>query len=99
MIKILDHSPLEDWMWETFDDPSVNISVGAIRETINSYPIGSNVPDDEFFGRANTYQVSFNLRELVGKGFVELIWNDEIEDFTYKITEEGESALKNEGLI
>ena len=65
------------------------ISEWAARMALRDYPIGSEQSLEEVSERALNIQFQLVLSKMVDLGLVNMEWNEEQEDFTYGLTEDG----------
>jgi hypothetical protein len=65
------------------------ISEWAARMALRDFPVGSEQSLEELSERALSIQLQLVLSKLVDCGLVNMEWNEESEDFTYGLTEDG----------
>jgi len=65
------------------------ISEWAARKALWDYPVGSEQSLEEVTDRAHNIQMQLVLSKMVDLGLVNMEWNEEQEDFTYGLTEDG----------
>ncbi len=95
--KIKQHTEVFPHDWKDFGEKGqerFTISIGAIKEAVNSYPIGHMVEENELITKAKDIQLKRTIGELVGKGLVDYKWDSDKEDIVYSITEEGETTYQ-----
>jgi len=65
------------------------ISEWAARKALWDYPVGSEQSLEEVTNRAHNIQFQLVLSKMVDLGLVNMEWDEENEDFTYGLTEDG----------
>ena len=65
------------------------LSEWAARMALRDYPVGSEQSLEEVTDRAMNIQFQLVLSKMVDLGLVNMEWNEEQEDFTYGLTEDG----------
>ena len=94
-ITIPCHPPVcEDMKLYNIEDQPMTGEIGelsewAARKALWDYPVGSEQSLSEVTDRAMNIQMQLVLSKLVDSGLVNMEWNEESEDFTYGLTEDG----------
>ena len=89
------HPPVcEDMKLYNIEDQPMTGALGelsewAARMALRDYPVGSEQSLEEVVDRAHNIQMQLVLSKLVDSGLVNMEWNEETEDFTYGLTEDG----------
>ena len=65
------------------------ISEWAARMALRDYPVGSEQSYSEVTDRAMNIQFQLVLSKMVDNGLVNMEWDEEEEEFTYGLTEDG----------
>ena len=65
------------------------ISEWAARKALWDFPVGSEQLLEQVTDRALNIQFQLVLSKMVDLGLVNMEWNEEQEDFTYGLTEDG----------
>ena len=65
------------------------ISEWSARMALRDFPEGSEQSLEEVTNRAHNIQFQIHLSKMVDLGLVNMEWNEEEEDFTYGLTEDG----------
>jgi len=95
MITIPDHPPVREEMklyniqGQQMTGMIGEISEWAARMALRDFPVGSEQSLEELSERALSIQLQLVLSKLVDCGLVNMEWNEESEDFTYGLTEDG----------
>ena len=91
------HPPVTEEMklYNIEDEPMTGqlgeLSEWAARKALWDYPVGSEQSLEEVTDRAMNIQFQLVLSKMVDLGLVNMEWNEESEDFTYGLTEDGKA--------
>jgi len=63
------------------------ISEWALAKAINSFPLGSEVEEEDILKEMRKAMIDQTLSELVDNGTIEMSWSEEREEFLFKVND------------